>query len=70
MPKKRGKNKMPTITKKGKTLKVICPFCSEKDDITETKAWILEGGIAKNVFRIHLYLCGNCGKSFKKAEPI
>jgi DNA-directed RNA polymerase subunit RPC12/RpoP len=57
---------MPTL--KGQT--VECPQCRERINIKETKSWILEGGIKANKFRIHLYKCGKCGKSFRKAEPI
>jgi len=56
---------MPTL--KGKP--VLCPKCLSRD-VTETKSWILKGGIRTNVFRMHLYKCNDCGKSFKKAEPI
>jgi len=48
---------------------VVCPKCMSKD-VTEKKSWILKGGILKNVFRIHLYHCEDCNKTFKKAEPI
>ena len=56
---------MPKL--KGKI--VVCPKCMSKD-IEEKKSWMLKGGIMKNVFRIHLYYCNNCEKSFRKAEPI
>jgi hypothetical protein len=64
-PKKRGKKKMPTLN--GKI--VVCPKCTSKD-VAEVKSWILKGGIRNNVFRIHLYECDGCGKSFRKAEPL
>jgi len=60
---------MPTIFKDEKLLVVACPKCMSKD-VTEIKSWMLAGGIKPNKFRIHLYRCEACGKSFRKAEPI
>lgn len=51
---------------KGKS--VECPKCGSFD-VIEKKSWILKGGIRKNVFRIHLYYCKDCEKTFRKAEP-
>jgi transposase-like protein len=48
---------------------VKCPNCGSKDVVLR-KTWKLEGGIRNNVFRIELYDCQDCKKTFRKAIPV